>query len=90
MTLAIRPAEPRLYVRLYDATDVRIMAAIANGQTRDKIARDIGTTAAAVGQRLSRLYNRIGAQNGAHAVALMIGAGVIAAPRPDGGSHARP
>jgi DNA-binding CsgD family transcriptional regulator len=82
MTLATRPSTPRIAEPLYSAADLRIMRAVAAGATHDAIARDMGISRRSVQQRLSRLYSRLGAVNAPHAVALLIGAGAIPAPRP--------
>lgn len=85
MSYATRPAAPRVTARLYTNADVIVVQMLAFGRTQAQIARHLGVPRHSVQSRLCRLYHRIGAENAPHAVALMIGAGVIRAPRHDQG-----
>lgn len=90
MTYVAAPPAPRLVRPLYSETDVIVMTMVAAGQSQRQIAKRLGVPRYSVQSRLCRLYARIGAANAPHAVALLIGAGVIAAPRTEVASHARP
>ncbi|MEV4384373.1 LuxR C-terminal-related transcriptional regulator [Micromonospora sp. NPDC049580] len=56
---------------------VALLAEIAEGRTHAAIGRDRGITRSTVEHRLSVLYQRIGARNAPHAVAIAIRAGLL-------------
>lgn len=49
---------------------LRVLEMLAEGKTGPAIARAMGVSHAAVKSRLSRIYQQLGAQNAAHAVAI--------------------
>jgi LuxR family transcriptional regulator, activator of conjugal transfer of Ti plasmids len=63
-------------------TELAALQLAAHGHTTKTIARHLNTSPQAVGMRIRRAAQKLGAANRAHAVALAIGAGWITPPTP--------
>lgn len=59
------------------ATEIQMLAVLAEGHTHERIAHEVGVTRYTVSTVLSDVYRRIGARNATHAVAIAIRTGLI-------------
>lgn len=68
--------------RVLSPRETEILQMLAEGLEYKQIAGRLFVAPPTVKQLLGRAYRKLGAHNGPHAVALAIGAGIIAAPGP--------
>jgi DNA-binding CsgD family transcriptional regulator len=61
--------------------DLQVLSLTATGLTRQQIGRHLYITEPTVKVHLAHAYERLGARNAPHAVALALTAGLIPAPR---------